>query len=66
MALASVTAPSNDVMTASFGVLPDNEASAAIIPKSGVDLGGSGEAGKGLGGVDVDEDAVIVDLDLGD
>ena len=68
MVLASVTAPTNDVMTCLLRVLPTTGRRTHLFRldrRLGVDLGG-GEAGQGLGRVDIDEDAVILDLDLGD
>src|SRR5216683_2835752 len=68
--LASVTAPTSELMTASFGLFcrfPRQRGRFEFIPRFlGLHLRRSREAGESLGRVDVRDDAVAVHLDLDD
>src|SRR5258707_145572 len=68
--LASVTAPTSELMTASFGLFcrfPRQRGRFEFIPRFlGLQLRRSREAGESLGRVDIREDAVAVHLDLDD
>src|SRR5258708_3936917 len=68
--LASVTAPTSELMTASFGLFcrfPRQRGRFEFIPRFlGLHLRRSREAGESLGRVDIRDDAVAVHLDLDD